>query len=208
VDSGGPVRSGGLPATGTVATTVKREIRRNGGGQTYRASWADRRAGPGVAPQPCPALMRRYDARAQKLTLQWSPAQMPAGKQRFPTDQTWQLSHENDLPSLSFRRVRAEKGADGGICVLPADAPIKAHRRADWGKFVDAVPPRATAEPRIARPWPLEGDLLSGRTHAHAPACRRHSRLRCCSRCQTRIRRPWWTRSPGTSASWPELRGS
>jgi IS30 family transposase len=58
---------------GRSPSTVSREIRRNGGGNTYRASWADRRAWErSLRPKPC-RLARHAGLRwniAQKLALQ------------------------------------------------------------------------------------------------------------------------------------------
>src|SRR5258708_29526341 len=75
---------------GRSPSTVSREIRRNGGGQAYRASRADRRAwDQALRPKPC-RLAHYAPLRwrvAQKLALQWSPEQIAGWlKQRFPTN--------------------------------------------------------------------------------------------------------------------------
>ena len=64
---------------GRAPSTVSREIKRNGGRQTYRANRADRRAWErALRPKPCRlALHRELRWRvAQKLALQWSPEQI------------------------------------------------------------------------------------------------------------------------------------
>jgi DNA-binding CsgD family transcriptional regulator len=59
---------------GRSPSTVSREIRRNGGSQSYRASWADRGAWDrALRPKPC-RLAHHAPLRwrvAQKLALQW-----------------------------------------------------------------------------------------------------------------------------------------
>src|SRR6202451_308549 len=78
---------------GRAASTVSREIRRNGGSQAYRANGADRHAWErALRPKPCRlALYRELRWRvAQKLTLQWSPQQISGWlKQRSQTTQTY-----------------------------------------------------------------------------------------------------------------------
>ena len=85
-------------------STISREIRRNGGSQAYRASRADRRAWHrALRPKPCRLalhgeLLWRV---AQKLALQWSPAQISGWlKQQFPTDRDMRISHEAIYRSL------------------------------------------------------------------------------------------------------------
>lgn len=68
-------------------STISREIRRNGGSRAYRANRADRRAWDrALRPKPCRLVLHR-ELRwrvAQKLALQWSPAQISGWlKQQF-----------------------------------------------------------------------------------------------------------------------------
>ena len=89
---------------GRSPSTVSREIGRNGGSQVYRASLTDRRAWDlALRPKPC-RLAHHGPLRwrvAQKLALQWWPAQIAGWlKQRFPTDPDMQLSHEAIYRSL------------------------------------------------------------------------------------------------------------
>src|ERR1700730_13783345 len=89
---------------GRAPSTVSLEIRRNGSSQAYRANQADRRAWEqALRPKPCRlALYRELRWRvAQKLALQWSPAQICGWlKQQFPTDRDMRISHEAIYRSL------------------------------------------------------------------------------------------------------------
>ena len=97
---------------GRAPSTVSREIRRNGGSQGYRASWADRRAwDQALRPKPC-RLARNGPLRwrvAQKLALQWSPEQIAGWlKRQFPTDAEMQRCRyrtKRFIAASLFRRV-------------------------------------------------------------------------------------------------------
>ena len=85
-------------------STISREIRRNGGSQTYRAKRAERSAWErALRPKPC-RLALHVELRwrvAQKLALQWSPEQISGWlKQQFPTDRDMRISHEAIYRSL------------------------------------------------------------------------------------------------------------
>jgi IS30 family transposase len=171
---------------GRSPSTVSREIRRNGGSQSYRASWAGRGAWDrALRPKPC-HLAHHAPLRwrvAQKLALQWSPAQIAGWlKQRFPTDPDMQLSHETIYRSLfiqtrgvlkkelmaHLRTARQMRQAKGGTT------------KSGLGQIVDAVSIRerpAEAEDR-AVPGHWEGDLLAGANNTHiATLVERHSRF-------------------------------
>src|ERR1700740_1998841 len=89
-------------------STVSREIKRNGGRRVYRANWADQRAWErALRPKLCRlALHRELRWRgAQKLALQWSPAQISGWlKQEVPTDQDMQISHEAIYRSIFIQQ--------------------------------------------------------------------------------------------------------
>jgi IS30 family transposase len=164
--------AGGL---GRAPSTVSREIRRNGGSQSYRASRADRRAwDTALRPKPC-RLARNGPLRwrvAQKLALQWSPAQIAGWlRQRFPTDPEMQVSHETIYRSL-FVQTR-------GVLKKELMAHLRTRRqmrqakggttKSGLGQIVDTVSIRerpADAEDR-AMPGHWEGDLLCGSNHSH-----------------------------------------
>jgi IS30 family transposase len=171
---------------GRSPSTVSREIRRNGGGQTYRASWADRRAWDrALRPKPC-RLAHHAPLRwrvAQKLTLQWSPAQIAGWlKQRFPTDPDMQLSHETIYRSLFIQtRGVLKKELTAHLRTARQMRQVKGGTtKSGLGQIVDAVSIRerpAEAEDR-AVPGHWEGDLLSGANNTHiATLVERHSRF-------------------------------
>jgi IS30 family transposase len=165
-------------------STISREIRRNGGSQAYRANRADRRAWErALRPRPCRlALHRELRWRvAQKLALQWSPAQISGWlKQQFPTDRDMGISHEAIYRSL-FVQTR-------GVLNKELTAQLRTRRQMrhanraknGQGHILDMVSIRerpAEAEDR-AVPGHWEGDLLTGANNTHiATLVERHSRF-------------------------------
>ena len=168
------------------ASTIGREIGRNGGCNAYRASEADRRAWErALRPKPC-RLARHAGLRwrvAQKLALQWSPEQISGWlKQQFPADQGMQVSYETIYRSLfiqtrgvlkkelmvHLRMARQLRQAKGGTT------------KNGLGQIVDMVSIRerpAEVEDR-AVPGHWEGDLLSGANNTHiATLVERHTRF-------------------------------
>ena len=160
---------------GRAPSTVSREIRRNGGSQTYRANRADWCAWDrALRPKPCRlALHRELRWRvAQKLALQWSPEQISGWpKQEFPTHQDMQISHEAIYRSL-FIQTR-------GVLKKELTAQLRTARRmrrpkshnanSGQGHILDMVSIRerpAEIEDR-AVPGHWEGDLLTGANDTH-----------------------------------------
>ena len=85
-------------------STVSRELRRNGGGEGYRAAGADGRAwNCARRPKQCklaihPRLRRLV---AAKLSLQWSPEQISGWlSQQHPGEDAMNVSHETIYRSL------------------------------------------------------------------------------------------------------------
>jgi IS30 family transposase len=164
--------AGGL---GRAPSTVCREIRRNGGGQGYRANCADQRAWDrALRPKAC-RLARQAPLRwrvAQKLAQQWSPEQIAGWlKRQYPTDPDMQLSHETIYLSLfvqtrgvlkkelmaHLRTKRQLRQAKGGVT------------KSGLGQIADTVSIRerpAEAEDR-AVPGHWEGELLCGANHSY-----------------------------------------
>ena len=119
-------------------STISREIRRNGGSRAYRANRADRRAWDrALRPKPCRLALHgelRWRV-AQKLALQWSPAQISGWlKQQFPTDRGMRISHEaiyrclfvqtrgvlnKELTAQLRTRRQIRQGLSGILCVRP-----------------------------------------------------------------------------------------
>jgi IS30 family transposase len=171
---------------GRSPSTVNREIKRNGGCNGYRASWADRRAWDrALRPKPC-RLARHAELRwrvAQKLALQWSPKQIAGWlKQQSPAGPGMQVSHETIYRSL-FIQAR-------GVLKKELMAHLRTARqmrqaksgttKSGLGQIVDAVSIRerpAEVEDR-AVPGHWEGDLLSGANNTHiATLVERHTRF-------------------------------
>jgi IS30 family transposase len=171
---------------GRSASTICREIARNGGARGYRAARADQRCWEqALRPKPCHLachgrLRRRV---AQKLALQWSPEQIAGWlKRQYPGDPDMQISHEAIYRSLFIqsrgvlkkeltahlrtrRQMRQAKGAKG---------------RHGHGKILDMVSIRerpAEVEDR-AVPGHWEGDLLVGASDTRiATLVERHRRF-------------------------------
>ncbi len=83
---------------GRAASTVSREIRRNGGWRRYRANKADKAAWERAhRPKTCKLASNRALARivAGKLQCRWSPRQIAGWlKRTYPDDESLQVSHE------------------------------------------------------------------------------------------------------------------
>ncbi len=98
---------------GRAPSTVSREIKRNGGQESYRSSQADKSAWDrGRRPKTCKLAQNRALARlvAGKLQLQWSPEQIAGWlKQTYPDDTSCQVSHETIYRSLYIQARGALK---------------------------------------------------------------------------------------------------
>ena len=167
-------------------STVSREIRRNGGCSTYRASEAETRAWQrALRPKPC-RLARHARLRwrvAQKLALQWSPEQISGWlKRQLPADQGMQISHEAIYRSLfiqtrgvlkkqlmaHLRTARQMRQAKGG------------KTKNGLGQIVDAVSirerPAEARGPRRARSLGRRPSPGTNNTHI-ATLVERHTRF-------------------------------
>ena len=158
-------------ALGRAASTVSREIGRNGGRRTYRASEADASAWQRARrPKRCKLAQNRALARlvAEKLRLEWSPYQVAGWlKRRYPQDETRQVSHETIYRTLFIQARGALKKE-----LLQHLRRTRAMRRSrhhtqktpDHGRITHTVSIRerpAEAEDR-AVPGHWEGDLFFG----------------------------------------------
>ena len=162
-------------------STISREIRRNGGSQTYRANRAERSAWErALRPKPCRLALHgelRWRV-AQKLALQWSPEQISGWlKQQFPTDRDMRISHEAIYRSLFCSDARrAEEGADGTVAYKAADASRQRRQGQEWtGAHTRyGLYPRATRRGRGSRSsWPLgRRSSYRSKRHAHRDARR------------------------------------
>ena len=156
---------------GRAASTVSREIRRNGGRRDYRASKADQAAWDRAhRPKSCKLVENRALARivAKKLRGLWSPEQIAGWlKYAYPDDENFQVSHETIYRSLFIQARGALKKE-----LLQHLRRTRAMRRgrshtqktATHGRIKDTVSIRerpASVEDR-AVPGHWEGDLIIG----------------------------------------------
>src|ERR1700687_310054 len=169
------------------ASTVSREVRRNGDRPAYRAHDADCQAWvSALRPKRCLLALNRKlrDIVASKLILDWSPEQISGWlKNRYPKDESMRVSHETIYRSL-FVQAR-------GVLKKELMDHLRSTRRMrrsrhfsehghSRGQIVDAISIRerpAEAEDR-AIPGHWEGDLLAGGKNSYiATLGERHSRF-------------------------------
>jgi len=171
---------------GRPASTISREINRNGGRRQYRANKADQSAWDRAhRPKTCKLANNRALARivAKKLQLQWAPRQIAGWlKRHYPGDENMQVSHETIYRTLFIQARGALKKE-----LLKHLRRTRAMRRSrhhtqkgpEHGQIVDAVSIRerpAEVEDR-AVPGHWEGDLLCGTKDSQiATLVERHSR--------------------------------
>jgi IS30 family transposase len=98
---------------GRAASSVSREIGRNGGRPGYRASTADQAAWEHAhRPKGCKLARNRALARivARKLRMLWSPEQIAGWlKRTYPGDESYQVSHETIYRTLFIQARGALK---------------------------------------------------------------------------------------------------
>jgi IS30 family transposase len=158
-------------ALGRAPSTVSREIGRNGGRRTYRASEADALAWQRARrPKRCKLAQNRALARlvAEKLRLEWSPRQVAGWlKRTYPQNETRQVSHETIYRTLFIQARGALKKE-----LLQHLRRTRAMRRsrhhtqktAHHGRITQTVSirerPAEAADRAVPGHW--EGDLLFG----------------------------------------------
>jgi len=156
---------------GRAPSTVSREIKRNGGQESYRASKADESAWDrGRRPKTCKLAQNRALAHivADKLQLQWSPEQIAGWlKQTYPNDTSCQVSPETIYRSLFIQARGALKKE-----LLEHLRRTRGMRRSrhytqktdQRGRITDTVSiserPASVADRAVPGHW--EGDLLFG----------------------------------------------
>jgi IS30 family transposase len=153
------------------ASTVSREVERNGGRKDYRAAMADERAWERARrPKRCLLSVndRLRELVAEKLKKDWSPEQISGWlKRRYPDDEAMRVSHETIYRTLFVQARGALKKEL--LAHLRSGRMMRKSRRASTagqqrGQIKDAVsirerPPEA--EDR-AVPGHWEGDLIAG----------------------------------------------
>jgi IS30 family transposase len=169
------------------ASTISREVERNGGSSRYRAVEADSKAWsrarrPKVCKLELEARLQRCVA--FKLSQNWSPEQISGWlEQRYPDDERMRISHETIYRSL-FIQAR-------GVLKKELQAHLRTRRKMrrskksstegqQRGQIIDAVPiserPAEVEDRAVPGHW--EGDLISGSKNSHiATLVERHSRF-------------------------------
>ena len=161
---------------GRAASTVSREINRNGGYRQYRAAAADKRAWTeALRPKPCklalhPCLRLAVE---RKLRHNWAPEQIAGWlKRTYPDNEAYHVSHETIYRSL-FVQARGVLKKEL-MKHLRTGRPIRRSRHAtakadSRGRIPDMVPIRerpASVEDR-AVPGHWEGDLVAGSNNSY-----------------------------------------
>jgi len=171
---------------GRSASTISREVNRNGGLKAYRANEADKAAWDRAhRPKPCklaqhPMLKRIV---ASKLKMNWSPKQIDGWlKRQYPDDENRHVSHETIYRSL-FIQARGVLKKEL-LQYLRSQRTIRRSRQHSMkneglGKICNAVSIRerpASVEDR-AVPGHWEGDLIAGSNNSYiATLVERHTR--------------------------------
>jgi IS30 family transposase len=171
---------------GRSASTVSRELSRNGGYDCYRAALADAKAWDRARrPKRCKlANSRRLcQAVASQLRLNWSPEQIAGWlKRAHPEDESYRVSHETIYRSLYVQARGVLKKELLGY--LRSKRTIRRSKRVDpdgdrRGQIKDLVSisqrPAAVEDRAVPGHW--EGDLLAGSKNSYiATLVERHTR--------------------------------
>jgi len=173
-------------ALGRAASTVSRELRRNGGQRRYRAAVADKRAWHrALRPKACKLAMHQELRQlvAAKLQDNWSPEQIAGWlKHTYPDDEAHQVSHETIYRSL-FVQARGVLKKDlqahlrsGRAIRRSRHASSKSDQRGSLSDMISIRERPASVEDR-AVPGHWEGDLLCGSSNSYiVTLVERHSR--------------------------------
>lgn len=170
---------------GRPASTISREVARNGGRKDYRARQADEQAWDRARrPKICRLALRPQLRQfvSVALALNWSPEQISAWlRLAFPGEESMQVSHETIYRSL-FIQAR-------GVLNKELKDHLRTQRKLRHSKLAPSTGRRgildmvsirerpAEAEDR-AVPGHWEGDLISGTKNSHvATLVERHSRF-------------------------------
>lgn len=173
---------------GRSPSTVSREIERNGGYASYRASSAEdaawRRA---LRPKACKLAGRPFLVKAvtEKLQIQWSPEQIAGWlKQQYPDEERNHVSHETIYKSL-FIQARGVLKKELLTCLRTQRITRRSKHTSQkgkgkgLGKIADAVTiserPASVEDRAVPGHW--EGDLIAGSNGSHiATLVERHTR--------------------------------
>lgn len=157
-------------------STISREINRNGGYDSYRASVAEQATWDRAhRPKPCKLAQHRLLAKvvAAKLNQQWSPQQIAGWlKRQYPHKEHQRVSHETIYRSL-YIQARGVLKKELQACLRTQRAIRRSRasslKRQGLGKITHAVSIRdrpASIEDR-AVPGHWEGDLIGGTNNSY-----------------------------------------
>jgi IS30 family transposase len=161
---------------GRSPSTVSREIERNGGYSSYRASAADEAAWQrALRPKACKLAgqLRTVRAITKKLQCEWSPQQIAGWlKRQHPDDERYHVSHETIYKSL-FIQARGVLKKELLACLRtqrvtrrPKQVSLKGK---GLGKIADAVSiserPASVEDRAVPGHW--EGDLIAGPNYTY-----------------------------------------
>ena len=162
---------------GRCASTVSREVNRNGGRNRYRATRADEKAWQRARrPKRCLLSVndRLRDSVAEKLKADWSPEQISGWlKREYSGDEAMYISHETIYRTLFVQARGALKREL--LAHLRSRRLMRRSRRASTrgqprGQIKEAVSIRerpSEAEDRAVPGHYWEGDLLAGSRNTH-----------------------------------------
>jgi IS30 family transposase len=171
---------------GRAPSTISREIKRNGGQESYRASQADESAWDrGRRPKTCKLAQNRALARlvAGKLQRRWSPQQVAGWlKRTYPDDPSLQVSHETIYRSLFIQArgaLKKELVAHLRRSRVMRRSRHHTQKTDDHGRITDTVSiserPASVEDRAVPGHW--EGDLLCGSKNSQiATLVERHTR--------------------------------
>jgi len=167
-------------------STISREVKRNGGLGSYRASKADQSAWKRAhRPKTCKLAMNSElrDAVSIKLELEWSPQQIAGWlKYEYPGDESRQVSHETIYKTLFIQargalkkelqqHLRSKRAIRRSVCSDKAQ-----DKRGQIPDMVSISERPASVEDR-ALPGHWEGDLIAGSKNSYiATLVERHTR--------------------------------
>ena len=172
---------------GRAASTVSRELGRNGGPRRYRATAADKRAWDrALRPKACKLATHGKLRRivANRLEQNWSPQQIAGWlKRTCPDDEACRVSHETIYRSLFvqargvLKKELIEHLRSGRAIRRSRHASAKGDQR---GRIVDAISiserPASVEDRAVPGHW--EGDLLCGSANSYiVTLVERHSRF-------------------------------
>jgi len=171
---------------GRSASTVSREIKRNGGDADYRAVVAEKSAWQrALRPKACKLAGRLNLIRliARKLRCHWSPEQIAGWlKRQYPNDKNYHVSHETIYKSL-FIQTRGVLKKELLACLRSRRVMRRSRhsslKRKGLGTIVGTVPiserPASVEDRAVPGHW--EGDLIAGSNNSYiATLVERHSR--------------------------------